>query len=58
MEIAEDEFQCPEDGGVLVFVKIIGRYAFYKCVHCDHLERKLVEEPNRKDTHEVREVQG
>lgn len=58
MEIAEEEFQCPEDGGVLVFVKIIGRYAMYRCVNCNHLERKLMEEPKRKDTHEVPTLQN
>ena len=58
MEIAEDEFNCEDCGGVLIFVKIVDGYALYQCVHCNHCERLKMEEPSRKDTHEVREVQG
>lgn len=52
MGIVDDEFECPDDGGVLVFVKIIGRYAIYRCVHCDGLERKLVEDSKQKEAEE------
>lgn len=47
MHIDDEEYQCEDCGGVLVFVKIAGQYAIYQCVNCDHCERIAVEDPNR-----------